>query len=99
LLLDAPMTEQTPSAVAPEAELAELRRDVARYQAELRVQQRIWEMRDPDDIADVWQTIVDSLGELGIPFDHCGINVVDSDRGGTFHRRRHRHRRAILALR
>ena len=77
------MTEQTPPAVAPEAELAELRRDVARYQAELRVQQRIWEMRDPDDIADVWQTIVDSLGELGIPFDHCGINVVDSDRDLT----------------
>jgi signal transduction histidine kinase/ActR/RegA family two-component response regulator len=71
------MTEPESTSAASEAELLELRRDVARYRAEVRVQQRIWEMRGPDDIANVWQTIVDSLRELEIPFDNCDINVVE----------------------
>ena len=53
-----------------------LRRAEVRYRALQRVQQQIWQMRDPDDIDQVWQAIVDSLRELEIPFDHCGINVV-----------------------
>jgi signal transduction histidine kinase/DNA-binding NarL/FixJ family response regulator len=53
-----------------------LRRAEMRYRALQRVQQQIWQMRDPDDIDQVWQAIVDSLRELEIPFDHCGINVV-----------------------
>ena len=57
-------------------ERAAQHRDESRYRALQRGQRRIWQMRNPGDIDHVWQTIVDSLRELEIPFDHCDINVV-----------------------
>ena len=46
-------------------------------QALRRVQDSVWQMLSPDDIQHVLESLRESLSDLGVPYDECGINVVD----------------------
>ena len=46
-------------------------------QALRRVQDNVHQMLNPDDIQQVLESLKESLSVLGVPYDECGINVVD----------------------
>ncbi|MEW6751207.1 MAG: ATP-binding protein [Candidatus Latescibacterota bacterium] len=49
-----------------------------------RVRESIWQMRRGDDIDHLLAAIGEGLGELGVPFQHCGINVVEERPDGVW---------------
>ena len=58
------------------------RRQVREQRILFQVREAIWKMRNPDDIDEVMYSVRSGLADLGIPFSHCGINILDltSDR-------------------
>ena len=67
------------------AELAELRAQVAQWQAldrwqqvMLRVREAVASMRQPEDVETVLVVIREGLEALGVPFRGCGVNIIDA---------------------
>ena len=51
----------------------------ARHLALQRVREEVWHMQTATDIQKVLSAIWEGLDALKVPFDHCGINVVEID--------------------
>ena len=46
----------------------------------------VWNMRSADDVERILVAVRDGLRKFGLPFDDCGVNVVDPDEGSVrFH--------------
>ncbi|MFH1570027.1 MAG: response regulator [Gemmatimonadota bacterium] len=59
-------------------EIADRRRREARRLAVARVREQVWRMRGTQDLQAVLAAICEGLRELGVPFRHCTMNVVDA---------------------
>ena len=58
-------------------EIEERRRRERRQIALQRVREEVWRMQGGADITKILAAIWESLEGLGVPFQHCGINVVE----------------------
>ncbi len=59
--------------------MSERRGQQARKRAALEVREQIWLMRQSADIEKVMLSVRDALRQLGVPFEDCGVNLVELD--------------------
>jgi PAS domain S-box-containing protein len=73
-------------------ELAELRRQIAQVEAvEIRqrvlsrVREEVWKMRSSEDIEHVLIALKSGLEEMDIPFQDCGVNIINASNPSKSH--------------
>jgi len=59
-------------------DITERKRQEALQRARQRVLDEVWKMNQPEDIQQVLEAVKAGLEMLGVPFQGCGINVVDT---------------------
>jgi len=62
-----------------ETEIDEREKREKRQQSLLKVREQVWVMRSPEDIQRVVRAVRESMVSLEIPFNACGINVIEDE--------------------